>query len=59
MSRKTGKGQIRPSAANDFSFLTTPPLLRSESGGEFDQLLGALKDEIQPDLPLNFSPTED
>src|SRR5262245_26192764 len=47
MSRKTAKGQF-PSAARDFSFLTRLPLLRSESEGEFDQLLRALKAEIQP-----------
>ena len=47
MSRKTGKGQI-PSPAHGFSFLITPPLLRSESEREFNQLLSALQVEIQP-----------
>jgi hypothetical protein len=47
MSRKSGKGQF-PSAANEFPFLTRPLLLRSESEGEFDQLVRALKAEIQP-----------
>jgi len=36
------------SAAHDFSFLTRPPLLRSESEREFNQLLSALNAEIQP-----------
>src|SRR5262249_3884842 len=48
MSRKTVKGQFPPSAVHDFSFLTKLPLLRSESEREFEQLLSALKDEIQP-----------
>src|SRR5262249_9421769 len=48
MSRKTAKGQFPLPAAHDFSFLTRPPLLRSESEQEFKRLLGALKDEIQP-----------
>jgi hypothetical protein len=49
MSQKTGKGQFPPSAAYDWSFLTRPPLLRSESEREFNQLLSALRVEIQPD----------
>jgi hypothetical protein len=40
--------KISPSAARNFSFLTRPLLLRSESEREFQQLLGALKEEIQP-----------
>jgi hypothetical protein len=48
MSRKTAKGQFPASAERNFSFLTRPPLLRSESEREFQQLLNALKDEIQP-----------
>jgi hypothetical protein len=48
MSRKTSEGQIPPSATHDFSFLTRPPLLRSESKREFEQLLSALRGEIQP-----------
>ena len=48
MSRKTGKGQFSPSAAYNLSFLTRSHLLRSESPREFEQLLSALKDEIQP-----------
>src|SRR5262249_29724184 len=35
-------------AVHDFSFLTKLPLLRSESEREFEQLLSALRDEIQP-----------
>ena len=37
------------SAENNFSFLTRPPLLRSESEQEFNQLLSGLNAEIQPD----------
>jgi len=48
MSRKIGKAQIAPSAAHEFSFLTRPPLLRSESEREFSDLLSALMTEIQP-----------
>jgi hypothetical protein len=48
MSQKTGKGQIRPSAPPDLSFLSKPPLLRSETEREFDQLLSALRGEIEP-----------
>jgi len=47
MSRKTAKGRF-PFAATDFSFLTRLPVLGSESEREFEQLLGALKAEIQP-----------
>jgi hypothetical protein len=48
MSRKTGKGQFSPSVAYNLPFLTRPPLLHSESEQEFNQLLNALKAEIQP-----------
>jgi hypothetical protein len=41
MSRKTPQGQFFPFAANDLSFLTRPPLLRSESEREFSRLLSA------------------
>jgi hypothetical protein len=48
MSRKTSKEKILPSVARDLSFLTKPMLLRSECEHEFDELLHALRREIQP-----------
>ena len=48
MSRKTSKEKILPSVARDLSFFTKPMLLRSECEHEFDELLHALGEEIQP-----------
>ena len=47
-SQKTAKSRFSASAENNFSFLTRPPLLRSESEQEFNQLLSGFKAEIQP-----------
>ena len=47
-SQKPAKSRFSASAENNFSFLTRPPLLRSESEQEFNQLLSGLKAEIQP-----------
>jgi hypothetical protein len=47
-SQKPAKICFPASAGNDFCFLTRPPLLRSESEQEFNQLLSGLKAEIQP-----------
>jgi hypothetical protein len=48
MSRKTSKEKILPSVARDLSFFTKPMLLRSECEHEFDEILHALRGEIQP-----------
>ena len=47
-SQKPAKSRFSASAENNFSFLTRPQLLRSESEQEFNQLLSGLKAEIQP-----------
>ena len=47
-SQKPAKSRFSASVENNFSFLTRPPLLRSESEQEFNQLLSGLKAEIQP-----------
>jgi hypothetical protein len=44
-----GKAEVRsPMRSNDFSFLAKPPVLRSESERDFQQLLSCFKTEIQP-----------
>jgi len=48
MSRKTSKEKILPSVARDLSFFTKPMLLRSECEHKFDELLQALRGDIQP-----------
>ncbi len=48
MSRKTSKEKILPSVARDLLFFTKPMLLRSECEHKFDELLHALRGEIQP-----------
>src|SRR5262249_36883571 len=47
-SQKLAKSRLSASAENDFSLLTKPPLLRTESEQEFNQLLSGLKAETQP-----------